>query len=140
MYCVSSADRSVFRVHGKKPKAGIPKKKLVLDFTKELVREDELCRYMKEIHQMAVSGKSISVTMGTAMPMPRWDDILILGVRPDPMSLDEKELVHNTVTIGKHAKNRLFLKIRFIYHICLSKLSQKRRKCLLPAVLPWLTV
>ncbi len=36
------------------------------------------CRYMDEIHEMAVSGKSISAAMATAMPMPGWDDILIM--------------------------------------------------------------
>ena len=34
-------------------------KELKLDYPKEFIRNDETCRYMKEIHQMAVSGDSI---------------------------------------------------------------------------------
>lgn len=62
---------------------------LKLDYPKEFVRQDPSCRYMKEIHEMAVTGKSISASMGTELPMPSWDDILILGAQLDPMPLDE---------------------------------------------------
>ena len=40
---------------------------------------------MEEIHEMAVSGKSIHAAMGTQLPMPGWDDILVLGAQLDPM-------------------------------------------------------
>ena len=43
-----------------------------LDYAKEYYRTDESCRYMEEIHQMAVSGKSVSAAMGTQLPMPSW--------------------------------------------------------------------
>ena len=52
-----------------------PAKELKLDYPKEFVRSDASCRYMKEIHEMAVTGKSISAAMGTLHPMPGWDDI-----------------------------------------------------------------
>ena len=42
-------------------------------------RCDASCRYMDDIHEMAVTGKSIIGAMGTPMPMPGWDDILLLG-------------------------------------------------------------
>ena len=41
-----------------------------LDYPKEYYRQDASCRYMEEIHQMAVSGKSVSAAMGTKLPMP----------------------------------------------------------------------
>ena len=37
-------------------------------------RCDASCRYMDDIHEMAVTGKSIIGAMGTQMPMPGWDD------------------------------------------------------------------
>ena len=55
-----------------------------LDYPKEYYRRDDSCRYMEEIHQMAVSGKSVSAAMGTTMSMPDWDDILILGAQLAP--------------------------------------------------------
>ena len=42
-------------------------------------RCDASCRYMDDIHEMAVTGKSIIGAMGTPMPMPGWDDILLLA-------------------------------------------------------------
>ncbi len=41
------------------------KQELKLEYPKEFVRHDESMRYMKEIHEMAVTGKSISAAMGT---------------------------------------------------------------------------
>lgn len=111
-----------------KQQTDIPKKKLVLDYTKELAREDETCRYMKEIHQMAVSGKSISASMGTEMSMPGWDDILILGAQLDPMPLDEGEEVHTAVAIGKHAKKPLVLENPvYISHMSFGALSKEAK-------------
>lgn len=42
-----------------------------LDYQKEYIRYDETSRYMEEIHQMAVSGKSIHAAMGTKLLMPK---------------------------------------------------------------------
>ena len=36
-----------------------------LDYDKNFYRNDSSCRYMEEIHQMAVTGKSLSSAMGT---------------------------------------------------------------------------
>ena len=46
-------------------------------------------RYLREIQEMAKTGKSIIEAMGTKMPMPNWDDILILGAQLNPPPLDE---------------------------------------------------
>ena len=50
-----------------------------LEYDPKYARQDSTCRYMKEIQEMAVSGKTIIDAMGTKMAMPNWDDILILG-------------------------------------------------------------
>lgn len=55
-----------------------------LSYDSRFARQDASCRYMEEIHQMAVTGKSIGGSMGTRMPMPDWDDILILGAQLNP--------------------------------------------------------
>ena len=59
------------------------KKEVKLEYPKEFVRQDEDSRYMQEIHEIAVTGKSISASMGTELPMPNWDDILLLGAQLD---------------------------------------------------------
>ena len=75
-----------------------------LDYPAEYVRRDPSCRYMAEIHRMAVTGKPIIEAMGTQMKMPCWDEILILGAQLNPPPLMEHEPVSTTTVIGKHAK------------------------------------
>lgn len=111
--------------HGEEPPE---KKELKLDYPKEFIRHDESCRYMKEIHEMAVTGKSISAAMGTTMPMPSWDEILILGAQLDPMPLDEHAPVNTTTVIGKHAKKPLILENPvYISHMSFGALSKEAK-------------
>lgn len=103
-------------------------KKQNLSYDKELVRQDDSCRYMKEIHEMAVTGKSISASMGTEMYMPNWDEILILGAQLDPMPLDEQEEVNTTTVIGRHAKKPLVLQNPvYISHMSFGALSKEAK-------------
>ena len=103
-------------------------KELKLDYPKEFVRRDESCRYMKEIHEMAVTGKSISASMGTELPMPSWDDILILGAQLDPMPLDENAPVRTTTVIGKHAARPLVLENPvYVSHMSFGALSREAK-------------
>lgn len=103
-------------------------KKLKLEYPKEFVRQDDTCRYMKEIHEMAVTGRSISASMGTEMPMPSWDDILILGAQLDPMPLDEHAEVDTTTVIGKHAEKPLVLENPvYISHMSFGALSREAK-------------
>ncbi len=109
-------------------KAAAPAKKVSLDYTKEYVRHDASCRYMEEIHEMAVSGKSIHAAMGTQLPMPNWDDILILGAQLNPMPLDEHADVDTTTVIGKHAKRPLILKNPvYVSHMSFGALSKEAK-------------
>lgn len=106
----------------------IEPRELRLAYPKEFVREDESCRYMKEIHEMAVTGKSISAAMGTELPMPNWDDILILGAQLDPMPLDENAPVNTTTVIGKHAKKPLILENPvYVSHMSFGALSREAK-------------
>lgn len=99
-----------------------------LEYPKELARQDISCRYMKEIHEMAVTGKSISAAMGTDLKMPNWDDILILGAQLNPMPLDEHANVNTKTIIGKNAKKPLVLENPvYISHMSFGALSKEAK-------------
>ncbi len=101
---------------------------LKLDYPKEFVRQDDSCRYMKEIHQMAVTGKSVSAAMGTGLPMPGWDDVLILGAQLDPMPLEEDAPVNTRTVIGKRAEKPLILENPvYISHMSFGALSREAK-------------
>lgn len=97
-----------------------------LSYDKAFTREDAACRYMKEIHEMAVSGKSIDAAMSTTMSMPSWDDILILGAQLNPPPLDDVAFVNTWTTIGKKAKKPMMLEGPvYISHMSFGALSKE---------------
>lgn len=102
-----------------------------LNYPPEYVRQDKNCRYMGEIHQMAVSGKSIIEAMGTQMPMPNWDDILLLGAQLNPPPLDEHAPVDTTTVIGKNAKRPMILQNPvYVSHMSFGALSKEIKEAL----------
>lgn len=97
-----------------------------LAYPREYVRKDPKSRFMSEIHQMAVTGEPIIEAMGTRMPMPDWDDILILGAQLNPPPLDEHAPVDITTVIGKHAKKPMVLEGPvYISHMSFGALSKE---------------
>lgn len=99
-----------------------------LAYPAEFDRRDASCRYMDEIHEMAVSGKSISAAMATTMPMPGWDDILIMGAQLDPMPLDEHAEVETKTVIGKNAKKPMILENPvYVSHMSFGALSREAK-------------
>lgn len=99
-----------------------------LAYEENLVRHDKSCRYMEEIHQMAVSGKTVSSSMATELKMPGWDDILILGAQLDPMPLDEDAPVSTRTIIGKNAARPLVLDNPvFVSHMSFGALSKEAK-------------
>ena len=108
-----------------------PKEALRLEYDKNLVRQDPTCRYMDQIHEMAVTGTSIHAAMGTQMPMPSWDDILILGAQLNPMPLNDEDFVSTTTVIGKHAKKPMILDSPvYISHMSFGALSKEAKTAL----------
>lgn len=94
-------------------------------------RTDASCRYMEQIHQMAVSGKSIIEAMGTTMAMPSWDDILILGAQLNPPPLMEDDEVDTETVIGRHAKKPMVIKNPvYISHMSFGALSKEAKVAL----------
>lgn len=102
-----------------------------LEYDPEYARTDESCRYMAEIHKMAVSGEPIIEAMGTRMAMPDWDDILLLGAQLNPMPLPEHAEVDTTTIIGKHAKKPMVLESPvYISHMSFGALSRETKVAL----------
>ena len=90
------------------------------------VRHDPSCRYMEDIHEMALTGKTIIAAMGTKMPVPGWDDILILGAQLNPPPLDEHAQVNIRTVIGKNALKPMVLEAPvYISHMSFGALSRE---------------
>lgn len=97
-----------------------------LDYDVSTARHDSSCRYMAEIHEMAVTGKSIGGSMATQMPMPDWDRILMLGAQLNPAPLNDDDPVDTTTVIGKHAKKPMILENPvYISHMSFGALSKE---------------
>ncbi len=97
-----------------------------LDYDADTARSDASCRYMAEIHQMAVTGKSIGGAMSTKMQMPGWDDILLLGAQLNPPPLNDGEDVDTKTVIGKNAKKPMVLDSPvYISHMSFGALSKE---------------
>ncbi len=99
-----------------------------LSYPKETRKTDSNYRYMKEIHEMAVTGKSAIEAMGTQMKMPNWDDILVLGAQLNPPPLEEHAEVSLRTVIGKHAKKPMVLDMPvYISHMSFGALSKETK-------------
>lgn len=97
-----------------------------LSYDAAYVRKDESCRYMAQIHEMAVTGKPVIEAMGSKMSMPGWDDILILGAQLNPPPLDEHAPVNTKTVIGRHAKQPMVLESPvYISHMSFGALSKE---------------
>lgn len=102
-----------------------------LSYDRNLTRNDPSCRYMAEIHEMAVTGRSLHAAMGTLMPVPGWDDILILGAQLNPMPLNDEDFVSTMTVIGKHAKKPMILDSPvYISHMSFGALSKESKTAL----------
>lgn len=104
------------------------KEDLDLSYPKETRKTDSNYRYMKEIHEMAVTGKSAIEAMGTQMKMPDWDDILLLGAQLNPPPLEEHAEVSLKTVIGKHAEKPMVLDMPvYISHMSFGALSKETK-------------
>ena len=85
-------------------------------------------RYMNEIHEMAETGLSISGAMGTQMPMPSWDEVLLLGAQLDPMPLNDDDFVSTKTVIGRNAKQPMVIESPvYISHMSFGALSREAK-------------
>ena len=80
---------------------------------------------------MALTGKPIIEAMGTRLPMPNWDDILILGAQLDPAPLLEEEPVSTRTVIGKHADKPMVLDMPvYVSHMSFGAMSREMKVAL----------
>ena len=94
-------------------------------------RRDETCRYMAEIHDLAVNGRSIGAAMSTKMPMAGWDDVLLMGAQLDPAPMDDDFDAHTMIVIGKHAAKPMLLDMPvYISHMSFGALSAEIKEAL----------
>lgn len=113
------------------PAPAPPEKREALPYDPEYARLGTDSRYMDEIHEMAVKGKSIIAAMGTQMSMPGWDDILFLGAQLNPMPLDEHAPVKTETIIGKKARKPMVLEHPvYISHMSFGALSKETKTAL----------
>ncbi|MGI6154135.1 MAG: glutamate synthase-related protein [Christensenellaceae bacterium] len=103
-----------------------------LDYPQEFARHsDEYEPHMRDIHEMAVSGKTIIEPMRTRKHVIGFDDILLLGAQLNPSPLLEDEPVNTQTVIGKHAKKPMVLETPiYISHMSFGALSREVKTAL----------
>ena len=102
-----------------------------LAYDPAFVRHDPACRYMEEIHEMAVTGRKIDAAMGILTPKPSWDDILFMGAQLNPAPLNDNDPVDTRVIIGKHAKKPMVIESPvYISHMSFGALSAEIKTAL----------
>lgn len=88
-------------------------------------------RYMEVIRQMAATGRPVIEAMGTQMPVPGFDEILVLGAQLNPPPLDAGEDVNIRTVIGKHAKKPMVLEgPMYVSHMSFGALSREAKTSL----------
>lgn len=102
-----------------------------LAYDSTTARRDPASRYMAEIHEMAVTGKPIGGSMSTQLPLPSWDDILMIGAQLNPAPLNDGDAVDTITVIGKKAKKPMVLKNPvYISHMSFGALSKETKLAL----------
>lgn len=97
----------------------------------ELRRPDPSIRHMDTIHRLAEHGSIPDGAMATALPLPSWDDILVLGAQLDPMPLASDADVDISCTIGSRAARPLVLEgPAFVSHMSFGALSREAKVAL----------
>lgn len=100
----------------------------LISFPKQYIRNDESVRHMDTIYKLCDSGKPITAPMATELPMPDWDDILILGNQLNPMPLEEDAEVSATTVIGKNAEKPLVIENPvYVSHMSYGALSKESK-------------
>lgn len=110
-------------------------KQPVTVFVKEKEQEAKKkeCTYrcMDEIQRMAATGKHIIEAMGTQMPVPGFDEVLVLGAQLNPPPLQADEEVTIQTVIGRHAQKPMVLEGPvYVSHMSFGALSKEAKTAL----------
>ena len=99
-----------------------------LSYDTKYAKSDKDIRQMDAIHQMAITGKSLVSAMYTDLPMPNWDEILILGNQLNPQPLESDVEVNTQTVIGGNAKKPLIIESPiYITHMSFGALSRETK-------------
>ncbi len=99
-----------------------------LSYDKNYAKSDKDIRAMDAIHQMAITGESIVSAMYTELPMPNWDEILLLGCQLNPQPLESDVDVNTQTIIGKNAKKPLIIESPiYVTHMSFGALSRETK-------------
>ena len=113
-----------FMETGKKGKKQFSPKDLEID--PDLVLHDN--GVMDEIHKIALTGRSIGEAMDTLMPVPNFDDILILGAQLARFPKADDADVNIQTVIGKNAKKPMIIESPvYISHMSFGALSSRAK-------------
>lgn len=94
-------------------------------------RVDPSIPHLDDIHEMAVTGETIHAAMATTLPMPGWNDVLLLGAQLDPMPLDEHAPVDTQTVIGPNADKPLVIDSPvYVSHMSFGALSREAKVAL----------
>jgi glutamate synthase domain-containing protein 2 len=86
---------------------------------------------MDDIHRMAVTGESVIEAMATRLPVPGWDEILLLGAQLNPPPLDEDADVDTETVLGRNARKPLVIQNPvYISHMSFGALSKEAKTAL----------
>ena len=89
---------------------------------------DDTEDWMKDIHEMAVTGHSIYEPMRTKLPVVSWNDILIKGAQLNPMPLAHDAEVSSKTIIGKNAAQPMELETPLmVSHMSYGALSKEAK-------------
>ena len=92
---------------------------------------DELESWMKDIHEMAESGKSVYEPMRTKLPVVSWDDILVKGAQLAPLPLAHDAMVSTKTVIGRNAEKPMVLDTPvMVSHMSYGALSKEAKMAL----------
>ncbi|EHM13937.1 MULTISPECIES: glutamate synthase-related protein [Jonquetella] len=102
-----------------------------LAYPAEFTKTDPKIRYMSEIQEMALTGRPLSGAMGTLMPIPNWDGLVLPGAQLDPMPLDDGADVRIETVIGPNAARPLELSGPvYVSHMSFGALSKEAKVAL----------
>ena len=89
---------------------------------------DKIEIYLKDIHKIAETGKSIIEPMRSKKEHPSWDSLLFKGVQLSKQPLDEDQEVVTKTVIGKNAKQPLIISAPIIIsHMSFGALSREAK-------------
>lgn len=115
-------------IEGQSEEIAIRNEEHPLEYDEKTARFDSSIPHMSDIHRMAVNGSSIIDSMGTQMPMPNWDDILVIANQLNPLPLDEHAEINTTTIIGKSAEKPMVIENPvYVSHMSFGALSYETK-------------